>query len=200
MMKYFALALALLVIPMASAFAAAEVGRKAPDFEAKDINGETVRLSDYAGETVVLEWTNHLCPYVRKHYDSKNMQETQKAAVEKGAVWLTIVSSAEGKQGAVTPEEAAKILEEEGAHPTAKILDPSGRIGKLYSAKTTPHMYVIDEEGTLVYAGAIDDNPSPRLETVEGAKNYVLSALDHLAAGETVEPAQTAPYGCAVKY
>ena len=200
MMKHILFALALLVLPVSSAFAAAEVGKMAPDFEVQDIKGETVKLSDYKGKNVILEWTNHQCPYVRKHYDSKNMQNTQAQATENGAIWLTIVSSAEGKQGNVSVEEAANIVEEEGAHPTTKILDPSGKIGQLYGAKTTPHMFVIDAEGMLVYAGAIDDNPSPRAETIEGANNYVLSALESIEAGNPVEPAQTAPYGCSVKY
>ena len=128
------------------------------------------------------------------------MQKVQKEATEKGVKWITINSSAEGRQGYVSDEEAAKILEEKGAAPTAKILDPSGEIGKLYDAKTTPHMFVIDAEGNLAYAGAIDSDSSPNPESIEGADNYVLAAIDSLKAGEPVETTQTQPYGCSVKY
>lgn len=200
MFKQIFFALALITMPVISAQAAIEIGKPAPDFTGTDVNGQTVKLSDFKGKNVVLEWTNNECPYVIKHYDSGNMQATQKAAMDKGAVWLTIVSSAEGKQGNLTPEESKAVMDKAGSHPTAKILDVSGEIGQAYDAKTTPHMFVINAEGNVAYAGAIDDNPSPRPETIEGAKNYVLSALDHIAAGTAVEPAQTAPYGCSVKY
>ena len=180
--------------------AAAEVGQTAPDFEAVDTNGNDFKLSDHKGEIVVLEWTNHLCPFVVKHYDSGNMQATQKAAMDQGVKWITIVSSAPGKQGHVTAEEANTLVEEKGATISAKILDESGEIGKAYGAQTTPHMYVIDEEGTLVYAGAIDSNASPNPDTIEGATNYVLAALDSLKAGTEIETTQSQPYGCSVKY
>ena len=199
MIKQSLFALALLVAPI-GAHAAVEIGQPAPDFIGTDYQGNEVKLSDYKGKNVVLEWTNHQCPYVIKHYDSKNMQNAQKEAVEEGAVWLTIVSSAEGKQGNTSAEEAAAIIEETGANATTRILDASGEIGKLYDAKTTPHMFVINAEGNVVYAGAIDDNSSPRPETIEGSTNYVLAALDSIAAGEPVEPSLTAPYGCSVKY
>ncbi len=199
MIKQTLFALALLIAPV-SAHAAVEIGQPAPDFTTKDINGNDIKLSDYKGKNVILEWSNDQCPYVMKHYDSKNMQNTQKTATDNGAVWLTIVSSAEGKQGNMSDEDAQKLVTEVDAHATARIMDPSGEIGKMYDAKTTPHMFVINEEGNVVYAGAIDDNPSPRPETIEGAKNYVLAALDSLAAGEPIEPSQTAPYGCSVKY
>lgn len=199
MIKQSLFALALLIAPV-SAHAAVEIGKPAPDFVGTDINGQEIKLSDYKGKKVVLEWTNHQCPYVIKHYDTNNMQEAQKKATDDGVVWLTVASSATGKQGFTTPEEAKEIIAETGANATTRILDPSGEIGKMYDAKTTPHMFVIDEEGNLAYEGAIDDNSSSRHETVEGAKNYVLSALDSLAAGEPVDPAQTAPYGCSVKY
>lgn len=192
-------ALAALSLP-AAAKAAPEVGKPAPDFSATDIAGAPVKLSDLKGKTVVLEWTNHECPFVVKHYGTGNMQETQKKAAEHGATWISIVSSAEGKQGNVTPEQAAEIVKKENAAPTHKILDASGEIGKLYDAKTTPHMFVVDKDGTLVYAGAIDDNDSAKPETVKGAKNYVLAALDDLKAGKPVMTAQTEPYGCSVKY
>ena len=180
--------------------AAAEVGQTAPDFEAVDTNGNDFKLSDHKGEIVVLEWTNHLCPFVVKHYDSGNMQATQKAAMDQGVKWITIVSSAPGKQGHVTAEEANTLVEEKGATISAKILDESGEIGKAYGAQTTPHMYVIDEEGTLVYAGAIDSNASPNPDTIEGATNYVLAALDSLKAGTEIETTHSQPYGCSVKY
>ena len=198
-MKHTLFALALLVMPV-SAQAAIEIGKPAPDFMAKDIHGNDVKLSDYIGKNVILEWTNHECPYVIKHYDTNNMQSAQKTATDGGAVWLTIASSAKGKQGYTSAEEAKNIIEQTGAKPTTRIIDASGEIGQLFSAKTTPHMFVIDVEGNLAYAGAIDSNSSPRIETVEGANNYVLAALDSLAAGEPVEPAQTAPYGCSIKY
>lgn len=201
MFKHILFAFTLSLISITSAQAAVEIGQSAPDFTATTISGETVRLSDLQGQPVVLEWTNHECPYVMKHYDTENMQAAQKEATEEdGAVWLTIVSSAEGKQGHVSDEKAAEIITQQGAHPTAKIMDSSGEIGQTYGAKTTPHMFVINAEGKIVYAGAIDDNPSPRHETVEGAKNYVLATLDSLSAGKPVEPSQTAPYGCSVKY
>ena len=180
---------------------AAETGEPAPAFTATDTKGNEISLSDYEGQNVVLEWTNHKCPYVRKHYDTGNMQKTQKMALEDGdTVWLTLISSAPGKQGHVTPEEANQIVEDEGAMITAKILDESGEIGKMYDAKTTPHMYVIDPDGTLVYQGAIDDNSSFKHETVEGATNYVLAALNSLEEGNPIDVSSTQPYGCNVKY
>jgi len=203
MKKLFALlAVAGLILASGPSYAAATVGQPAPDFHGSDVlTNQDFKLSDHKGKIVVLEWSNHQCPFVVKHYETKNMQATQKRAKEHGNVeWVTIISSAPGMQGNVTPEEAAKIVEEEGASPDMKILDSSGEIGKLYGAQTTPHMFVIDENGTLVYAGAIDDNPSPRLSSVEGAKSYVLAAIEDLKAGQDVQVAQTQPYGCGVKY
>lgn len=176
------------------------IGETAPDFEATTITGEHFKLSDHKGEIVVLEWTNHKCPFVVKHYGTHNMQNTQKSAAENGVTWVSIVSSAVGKQGHIDAAEAQSIVDEKGATITAKILDESGAIGHLYGAKTTPHMYVIDTEGHLAYSGAIDDNSSPNPKTVEGATNYVLAAIDDLKAGHTVTTASTAPYGCGVKY
>ncbi len=180
--------------------ASVEIGGPAPEFSATDIHGNPFDLADQKGKTVVLEWTNHQCPFVMKHYSTNNMQNTQKAATDNGVVWVSIVSSAEGNQGYVTPEEAMKIEEEAGAHATTRILDPSGTIGKMYEAKTTPHMFVISPEGNVVYDGAIDDNPSPSPEAVEGSKNLVLAALSDLSEGRPVEVSRTAPYGCSVKY
>lgn len=198
------LILALALVPFAlgatPAFAAAEVGQPAPDFTATDIKGNTVKLSDLKGKNVVLEWTNQECPFVVKHYKTGNMQAAQKKATEGGAVWISINSSAPGMQGNTTAEEALKIETEAGVHSTNRILDPSGEIGQLYGAKTTPHMFVIDKEGTLAYAGAIDDKPDADSASIEGAKNYVLAALDDLSAGKPVETPSTASYGCGVKY
>jgi len=177
-----------------------EIGKPAPDFTAADINGNDVSLNALKGQKVILEWTNHQCPYVIKHYDTGNMQATQKTAGEKGAAWITLVSSAPGKQGHVSADKARAIMEEAGAMPDHKILDSSGNIGRLYDAQTTPHMFVINEEGTLVYKGAIDDKASPRHKTVEEATNYVLAALGDLEAGRPVATPVTQPYGCAVKY
>ncbi|MCB1651528.1 MAG: redoxin domain-containing protein [Alphaproteobacteria bacterium] len=184
----------------APAWAAAEVGHPAPDFEAQTASGETFKLSDHKGEIVVLEWTNHECPFVMKHYGTGNMQKTQTAAREEGVTWVSIVSSAPGRQGNTSAEEALKIAQDAGADINAKILDESGEIGHLYDAKTTPHMFVIDANGMLAYAGAIDDQPSPNPKTVEGAHNYVLAAIKDLKTGRAVETPQTASYGCGVKY
>lgn len=192
--------LALALCVAAPAFAGVEPGKPAPDFSAADIKGQPFKLSDHKGKIVVLEWTNHQCPFVLKHYETGNMQKTQKEAMGKGAEWISIVSSAPGKQGYVTPEEAQKIMDEAGTSVTAKILDADGAIGRLYGASTTPDMVVIDKDGNVAYAGAIDDQPTPDHKTVEGAKNYVLAALDDLAAGRPVATAQTQPYGCGIKY
>lgn len=196
------LAVAAILMMPAIAHASPETGKPAPNFTATNIlNGESFDLSDHKGKIVVLEWTNHQCPYVIKHYDTGNMQKVQKQVLDMGDVaWVSIVSSAPGKQGHVTAEEATAIVEKENAHPTAKILDESGEIGQLYGAKTTPHMFVINADGALAYAGAIDDNDSPRHETVEGATNYVVNAVSALKTGESVAVSTTQPYGCGVKY
>lgn len=188
---------AALVIPAA---AAPVVGEAAPAFAGKDTKGRTVNLSDFAGKTVVLEWTNNGCPYVRKHYGSGNMQKTQEAATADGVVWLTIISSAEGKQGYVTPEEADKLTADRGARPSDVILDTDQTIARAYEAKTTPHMFVIDPAGTLVYAGAIDDTPTADPKDLATAKNLVLAALDDLKNGRPVATPESEPYGCSVKY
>ena len=180
--------------------AAVEIGKSAPAIEATDTNGNAFKLEDYKGKIVVLEWTNDQCPFVMKHYDSGNMQKLQKDAMAKDVAWVTINSSAEGKQGNVTAEEANTLMTEAGASQTAYIQDPSGAIGQAYGAKTTPHMYVIDKDGNVAYAGAIDSNSSPRASTIEEAENYVTAAVDSLIAGEPVKTTEAAPYGCAVKY
>lgn len=189
-----------LVACFPSANAAVEIGEPAPDFIGVDTNGVEHKLSDLKGKNVVLEWSNHECPFVVKHYKPGNMQKIQKEATDNGVIWLTIVSSADGKQGNVTPDEANKIMEEFGSHATARILDPSGEIGKLYGAKTTPHMFVINKEGTLVYAGAIDSDDSFSSDSIAGATNYVQDALNSLDTGTPIEVASTKPYGCSVKY
>ena len=194
------LAFGALCLPAVAHAAAAEVGKPAPAFTATDTNGKTVALGDFKGKPVVLEWTNHECPYVRKHYDTGNMQKAQEAATKDGAVWISIVSSAKDKEGHTTTEEANAITAKEKAQPTHKIMDTDGTIGKAYDAQTTPHMFVVDKDGTLAYAGAIDDNSSYDPKTVEGAKNYVLAALDDLKNGKPVTTATTKPYGCGVKY
>jgi peroxiredoxin len=191
---------AAMIVAASPAFAAPEVGQPAPDFTGTDTHGVEHSLSDFKGKSVVLEWTNHECPYVHKHYDSGNMQKLQETATADGVIWLTIASSAEGKQGQLSNEDANIVMKEQGAKPTARIQDPSGEIGKLYGAKTTPHMFVIDPEGTLVYAGAIDSNKSFDPATIEGADNYVMDALAAIKAGEPVKVASTTPYGCSVKY
>ena len=183
-----------------SAEAAPTVGEAAPSFTAKDVDGQAVNLADYAGKTVVLEWSNHECPYVKKHYGSGNMQKTQETATAEGVVWLTIVSSHEGKQGYVTADEAKALTAERGAKPTDVILDTDQAIAKSYEAKTTPHMFVIDGAGKLVYAGAIDDTPTADVDDLATAKNLVLAALDDLKAGRPVATPESEPYGCSVKY
>lgn len=182
------------------AFPAAHVGQPAPNFIAADARGKPVRLSDFRGKTVVLEWNNPGCPFVQKHYDSGNMQKTQAAALRQGAVWLTINSGAPGKQGHMTGAEALAFEKREKAQATAYLLDPKGIVGKLYEARTTPHMYVIDPRGTLVYAGAIDDKPTADVADIKTARNHVLAALADMQAGKPVAVASSKPYGCAVKY
>jgi len=189
-----------LVACFPSANAEVTVGEVAPEFTATDTNGVEHNLSDFRGKNVVLEWSNHECPFVVKHYEPGNMQKLQKEATADGTVWITIVSSAEGKQGNTTAEEANAVMKEVGANSTARILDPSGEIGKLYGAKTTPHMFVIDKDGTLAYAGAIDSDSGFSSKGIEGAENYVMAALDDLNAGNAVRTPSTKPYGCSVKY
>ena len=183
-----------------AANARVSVNQAAPDFTAVDSNGKEHRLSDFKGKTVVLEWTNHDCPYVRKHYDSGNMQALQKTATGKGIVWLSIISSAPGKQGHVPGAEANRLTSSRNAAPTAVLLDESGEIGRLYGAKTTPHMSIIDEGGELVYMGGIDSISSTDTNDIARATNYVDAALNALSSGQPIEDAVTRPYGCSVKY
>jgi peroxiredoxin len=176
------------------------VGETAPEFTLTDTNGETHSLSDFRGNYVILEWLNHDCPFVVKHYDTGNMQAMQRQTTEEGMTWLTINSSAPGKQGYTSPEKANQLAEKKEAAPTAILLDPEGNVGRMYDAKVTPHMYVINPEGVLIYDGAIDDKPSTRKADVEGAHNYVMAALNQARAGEEVSTPSTTPYGCTVKY
>lgn len=182
------------------AFAAAKIGEPAPAFTAESADGVERSLSDYAGRTVVLEWTNHDCPYVRKHYDTGNMQALQEQATADGVVWLTVISSAPGEQGHVDGAEAKRIAAEAAASPSEILLDPEGVVGRAYGAKTTPHMYVIDRDGRLVYMGGIDDRPTTKSADVEGAENYVAATLSDLAADRPVQIPASRPYGCSIKY
>lgn len=176
------------------------VGKPAPDFTVVDSNGNSQTLSSYRGKTVVLEWTNHDCPYVRKHYGTGNMQALQKETADQGVVWLSVISSAPGTQGYVEGDEANALSQSRDATPTAVLLDPEGTVGKLYDARTTPHMFVVDPDGVLRYKGAIDDKPTSRHSSVEGANNYVRAALVAMADGQPVATTVTRPYGCSVKY
>jgi cytochrome oxidase Cu insertion factor (SCO1/SenC/PrrC family) len=178
----------------------AAINKKAPDFSLVGIDGKTYKLSDYAGKYVVLEWNNPDCPFVRKHYGSGNMQALQKRYVDEGVVWLTICSSARGKQGYYEPDALKPMLKKLKVASTAYLRDPEGTVGRLYAAKTTPDMFVIDPKGVLIYAGAIDDKPSTNLDDIKGARNYVAACLDAAMAGKAVATASTASYGCSVKY
>ena len=199
-MKPMFVAVTALAVIAAPASAAPMIGQAAPNFRAADVNGKPVSLSDFRGKTVVIEWHNPGCPFVKKHYGSGNMQKAQAAAARDGAVWLTINSGAPGKQGHMSGAEAKAFLAEAGARPAAYLLDPRGEVGRAYSASTTPHMYVINKAGTLVYAGAIDDRPTANAEDINGARNHVLAALSELKAGKTVSVPTSRPYGCSVKY
>ena len=194
-----ALALAVTTVPVI-ADAAAEIGQPAPEFSVTGSDGKTHALADYRGKYVVLEWLNHDCPYVAKHYDTENMQALQKETTGKDMVWLSVISSAPGKQGHSTPEKANEDASAKGAAPTAILLDEKGEVGTLYEAKSTPHMFDVDPEGTLIYKGAIDDQPTFEKETVSGAKNYVRQALAEATAGKAVSAPDTQAYGCSVKY
>ena len=184
-----------------AAEAAPVVGQPAPVFTAVDTKGVSHSLSDFAGKTVVLEWTNHLCPFVVKHYEgSSNIPAQQKAAAEDGIVWLSVISSAPGKQGHLAAADADAKAAERGAAPAAILIDESGDMGRLYDAKTTPHMFVIDGDGVLRYQGAIDSVKSTRAADIEGADQYVEMALAAIAEGRAVDPDTTVQYGCSVKY
>lgn len=178
----------------------ARLNETAPDFKLKDSNGKEHSLSDFKGKTVVLEWINYDCPFVKKHYNSKNMQSLQEKYTAKGVIWLVICSSAPGKQGNFSSEEINKRSKDHNAKFTAYLIDEDGKVGKMYGAKTTPHMFIIDKDGKLVYAGGIDDKASTDVEDVKTAKNYVSAALDELLNGKQVTTQSSTPYGCSVKY
>lgn len=179
---------------------AAPPGNVAPAFKENNTAGKEVQLSDFAGKTVILEWTNDGCPFVQKHYNSKNMQETQAAATKEGAVWITVISSKPGSQGYATSAKADKLTADRGAKPAHVLLDPDGSMGRAYGAKTTPHMYIVTPDGKIAYNGAIDSIKSNKVEDIPKATNYVLAGLTNLKAGKQPDPALTVPYGCDVKY
>ena len=201
-MKTKLLLTALTCLASASLFAADSPapGSVAPDFSVTDSKGKTQSVSQYKGKTVVLEWFNPGCPFVKKHYGSNNMQKLQDEFTGKGVVWLTIDSSAAGKEGHLTPEEAEKQMTEWKMKPTALLLDPDGKAGQAYGAKNTPHMFVINPEGKIIYEGAIDSKASPNPADIPTSTNYVRVALDEALAGKKVSNPTTRPYGCSVKY
>lgn len=194
------LASALMMFGAAPAMAAPTVGQPAPSFVAVDSKGKQHNLADFKGKVVVLEWTNHDCPYVQKHYKSSNMQNLQKQAKQAGALWLSVISSAPGQQGNVTGAKADELTASRNAAPAAVLLDAQGAVGKSYDARTTPHMYVIDAKGVLRYAGGIDSIASTKLEDIQKADPYLKTALESVLKGENVAQSVTRPYGCSVKY
>jgi peroxiredoxin len=199
-MKLKTVLFASLLLAAATAHAAAKLGEPAPAFTLTGADGKAYSLADYKGKYVVLEWTNHDCPFVKKHYGSGNMQSQQKELTGKGAVWLSIVSSAPGKQGHVDAAKANDLTKSRGAAPTAVLLDPSGDVGRKYDAKTTPHMFIVAPDGKLIYMGGIDSIPSSDQHDIAKATPYVKVALAEAMAGKPVKDASTKPYGCSVKY
>jgi peroxiredoxin len=195
-----AIVAAVLTLASTTPARAAQVGAAAPDFHGTDSNGKTQSLDQYKGKYVVLEWHNHDCPYTIKHYKSGNMQSLQKEWTAKGVVWFTLISSAPGTQGYVDAGQENAYMKKMGAQPTAAILDPKGEIGHLYEAKTTPNMFIIDPSGKLIYAGAIDDHPTPEISDIQSSKNFVSAALSEAMNGKAVQTPVTRPYGCSVKY
>ena len=182
------------------AFAAAVVGQKAPEIALTDTAGKTVRLSDFKGKHVILEWNNPGCPFVRKHYNTANMQTLQKEAAGKGVVWLAVNSTEKSHQDYMTPAVLGKWMVEQKAAPTATLMDEAGDAGKAYGARTTPHMYVVNPQGVLVYAGGIDSIPSASVDDIKTATNYVRQTMNEVVAGKPVSMPTTRPYGCSVKY
>jgi hypothetical protein len=191
---------AALVSAATLAFAAVEPGAAAPDFSLRDVAGKERKLSEFKGKTVVLEWTNPNCPFVKKHYGSNNMQQLQSAAGAKGVVWLTVNSTSKSHPDYMEPAALAKWQSEGKASPTAHLVDTDGKVGQLYGAKTTPHMWVIDPTGKVAFAGGIDDKRSANPADIAGARNHVKLALDEMGAGKPVSVASAQPYGCTVKY
>ena len=199
-MKRLMLGLAAALAVASAPALAATVGQPAPEFSAPDLAGKAVKLSDFRGKFVVLEWTNPECPYVRRHYDSGNMPSLQKEFAAKGVVWLAVNSSSPESGEFTPPDGMTKWVAAKGAAPTAVLIDKDGKVGRLYGARTTPHMYVIDPQGKLVYAGAIDDKRWANVEETKSAKNHVRAALNEAMAGKPVAVSATTPYGCSVKY
>jgi len=190
----------LAIVVSAAGAQAVRVGAAAPGFTGTDSNGKTESLDQFKGKYVVLEWHNQGCPYTAKHYVSGNMQALQKEWTAKGVVWFTVISSAPGQQGYMTASQENAYVKKIGAAPTGVLLDPQGKIGHLYDAKTTPQMVVIDPAGKVIYDGAIDDKPTPDESDIKGAKNYVNDALTAAMSGKPVPTPYTRPYGCSVKY
>lgn len=190
----------LMMLMSLSTMAAVEIGDSAPSFSLKAEDGKYYGLDKYKGKVIVLEWLNHGCPFVRKYYDSGNMQSLQQKYTEQGVVWLSIVSSAEGKQGHVDASGAFREKQENSSKATHILLDPTGEAGQKYAAKTTPHMYVIDEQGKLIYQGAIDSIPSTDKDDIAKAQSYISLALDAKLSGEEIKITDTKAYGCSVKY
>ncbi len=181
-------------------FAEPEIGQAAPDFTLSASDGKTYHLTDFKGKFVVLEWFNKDCPFVKKHYGSGNMQKLQETYLHKGVVWLSICSSAPGKQGYMNKAETVQERITDKVRSTASLMDPTGKVGRAYGAKTTPHMFIVNAEGNLIYKGAIDDNNSPDPADIPKSKNYVAEALDAALAKKPVPTPSTQPYGCSVKY
>ena len=194
------LALAGLLLAAATAHAAPTIGQPAPDFTVPDTAGKPVKLSEFRGKFVVLEWTNPGCPFVAKHYDSGNMQSLQKIWGAKDVVWLSISSTNPRSADYQKPDQLAALWKKQGATPHALLMDDDGKVGRLYAARTTPHMYVVDPKGTLIYAGGIDDKRSTSQSDIKTAKNYVTAALTEGLAGKAVSTATATPYGCSIKY
>ena len=199
-MKLSVLLIAALALSAAPTLAAPVPGQPAPAFRGVDVNGKPVSLADFRGKTVVLEWNNPNCPFVQKHYTSGNMQSLQQKNTAAGVVWLAINSTAESHSDYMAPAKLAAWFGEQKAAPTAVVMDPKGEIGRAYGAKVTPHMYVIDAKGTLVYAGAIDDKRSANPADIKTSTNHVAAALGEVAAGKAVTTATTTAYGCTIKY
>jgi peroxiredoxin len=197
---YCAMTIVNLSAGMQFASAEAPIGAAAPAFTLTESNGRNLSLADFRGKTVVLEWTSHECPYVGKHYRGNNMQTLQKKWTGQGVVWLSVISSAPGQPGHVSPQQANKLTVDREAAPTAVLFDPSGKVGRAYGARTTPHMYVINSEGALVYKGGIDDQPTARLQDLKSARNFVDQALSEISQGKPVSVTTSRPYGCSIKY
>ena len=200
MLKNLLLATAIATTFATSAYAVATVGQPAPAFTAMDASGKAVSLADFKGRHVVLEWVNPGCPFVQKHYNSANMQGTQKEATAKGVVWLAVASTAPDASDYKKPAALAAWMQSQKAAATSTLMDDDGKVGRAYGARTTPHMYIVDPAGTLVYAGGIDNKPSSNVADIAASTNYVKAALSETLAGKPVSQASTRPYGCSIKY